>query len=137
MIGASVMKELTTDYRKFTEFTESEVKKENKFSCSHNFDFTCIHFNIYECLKWLEKPLWLINIILYDAIVTAICSINTESESQSVLVKMAFLTVPQFHKKAFMSEFFIKKVAGYWLIKKRLQHYFFLMDHVKCFKNTY
>ena len=52
------MKELTTLNNKFT---ESEVKKESKFSRSRNFDFTCIHFNIYECLKWLEKPLWLIN----------------------------------------------------------------------------
>ena len=41
------MKELTTLNNKFT---ESEVKKENKFSRSRNFDFTC----------WLEKPLWLI-----------------------------------------------------------------------------
>ena len=39
-----------------SKFTESEVKKENKFSRSPNFDFTCTHFNIYECLKWLEKP---------------------------------------------------------------------------------
>ena len=46
------MKELTTLNNKFT---ESEVKKEN------NFDFTYIHFNIYECLKWMEKALWLIN----------------------------------------------------------------------------
>ena len=23
--------------------------KENKFSRSRNFDFTCIHFNIYKC----------------------------------------------------------------------------------------
>ena len=38
-------------------FTESEVKKDNKFYCSRDFDFTCIHFNVYECLKWLEKPL--------------------------------------------------------------------------------
>ena len=52
------MKELTTLNNKFT---ESEVKKENKLSRSHNFDFTCIHFNIYECPKWLEKPLLLIN----------------------------------------------------------------------------
>ena len=51
------MKELTTLNNKFT---ESEVKKENKF------DFTCIHFNIYECLIWLEKPLWLINIKFCD-----------------------------------------------------------------------
>ena len=51
------MKELTTLNNKFT---ESEVKKENKFSRSRNFDFTCIHFNIYG-LKWLEKPIWLIS----------------------------------------------------------------------------
>ena len=51
------MKELTTLNNKFT---ESEMEKENNFSRSRNFDFTCIHFNIFECLKWLEKPLWLI-----------------------------------------------------------------------------
>ena len=49
------MKELTT----LNKFTESEVKTENKFSRSRNFYFTCIHFNIYECFKWLEKPFWL------------------------------------------------------------------------------
>ena len=54
MIGTSVMKELTTLSNKFT---ESEVKKESKFSLSRNFDFTCIHFKIYEYLKWLEKPI--------------------------------------------------------------------------------
>ena len=58
------MKELTSLNSKFT---ESEVKKENKFSPSPNFDFTCIHFNIYECLKWLEKPVWLININCCDS----------------------------------------------------------------------
>ena len=58
------MKELT----KFnSKFTESEVNKENKCSRSPNFDFTCIHFNIYECLKWLEKPVWLINIKFCDS----------------------------------------------------------------------
>ena len=58
------MKELTTLN---SNFTESEVKKEKKFSRSPNFDFTCIHFNIYECLKWLEKPVWLINIKFCDS----------------------------------------------------------------------
>ena len=53
------MKELTT-YNKI--FTESEEKKENNFLRSRNFGFTRTHFNISECLKWLEKPLWLINI---------------------------------------------------------------------------
>ena len=57
------MKELTT----LNKFTESEVKTENKFSRSRNFYFTCIHFNIYECLKWLEKPLWLINTKFCDS----------------------------------------------------------------------
>ena len=52
----------------YNKFKESEVKKENKFSRSRNFDFTCIHFNIYECLKWLEKPLWLINTKFGDII---------------------------------------------------------------------
>ena len=52
------MKELTTLNSKFT---ESEVKKEKKFSRSPNFDFTCIHFNICECLKWLEKPVFPVN----------------------------------------------------------------------------
>ena len=36
-----------------------------------------------------------------------------------------------------MSESFIKKVAGYWLIKKRLRHSCFPVDCVKCFKNSY
>ena len=58
------MKELTTLN---SNFTESEVKKEKKFSRSPNFDFTCTHFNIYECLKWLEKPIWLINIKFCDS----------------------------------------------------------------------
>ena len=58
------MKELTTLNSKFT---ESEVKKENKFSRSPNFDFICIHFNIYECLKLMEKPVWLINIEFCDS----------------------------------------------------------------------
>ena len=58
------MKELT---RLNCKFTESEVKKENKFSRSPNFDFTCVHFNIYECLKWLEKSVWLINITFCDS----------------------------------------------------------------------
>ena len=64
MIGTSVIKELTTLNSKFK---ESEVKKENKFSGSPYFDFICIQFNIYECLKWLEKPLWLINTKFCDS----------------------------------------------------------------------
>ena len=36
-----------------------------------------------------------------------------------------------------MCHSFIKKVAGYKLIKKRLQHSCFLLDCIKCFKNAY
>ena len=89
MIGTSVMKELTTLNGKFA---ESEVKKENKFSRSPNFDFTCIHFNIYECLKWLEKPVWLINIKFCDS---TECSTNTEAGVPRWSLKMVFLTVSQ------------------------------------------
>ena len=46
----------------YNKLTRSEEKKENNFLRSRGFGFTCIHFNIYGCLKWLEKPLWLINI---------------------------------------------------------------------------
>ena len=80
------MKELTTLNNKLT---ESEVKKENNFSRSCNFDFTCIHFNIHECLKWLEKPFWLSFVILQ------ICSINTKAGVPRWSVKMVFLTVSQ------------------------------------------
>ena len=48
MIGTPVMKELTTLNNKFM---EAEVKKENNFSYLRNFDFTCIHFSIYECVN--------------------------------------------------------------------------------------
>ena len=81
------MKELTTLNNKFT---ESEVKKENKFSHSRNFDFTCIHFKIYECLKWLEKPIWLIN----TCDITDMLK-NTEAGVPWWSVKMMFLTVLQ------------------------------------------
>ena len=70
------MKELTTLNNKF-KFTESEVKKDNDFSRSRTFDFPCIHFSIYECLKWLEKPL------------------NTEAGVPRWSVKILFLTVSQ------------------------------------------
>ena len=54
MIGTYVTKELTTLNNKFA---ESEVKKENKFSRSRNFDFPCIHFNIIKKVasSWLIK----------------------------------------------------------------------------------
>ena len=58
MIGTSVMKELTILNNKCT---VSEEKKKNKFSRSRNSGVTCIHFIIYECFKWLKKPLRLIN----------------------------------------------------------------------------
>ena len=84
------MKELTTLNSKFT---ESEVKKENKFSRSHNFDFTCIHFNIYECLKWLEKPVWLINIKFCDS--TDMLNKHRSRVVPRWSLKMVFLTVLQ------------------------------------------
>ena len=80
MIGTSVIKELTTLNSKFT---ESEVKKENKFSRSLSFDFTCIRFNIYECLKWLEKQLWLINAKFCDS--TDMFNKHSSKESQGGL----------------------------------------------------
>ena len=74
------MKVLTTINNKFT---ESEVKKDNKFSCSRNFD---------ECLKWLEKPLRLVNIKICDI---KLCSINKEAGVPRWSVKMVFSTVLQ------------------------------------------
>ena len=67
MTQISVMKELTTFNNKFYRIKR---EKKNNFSHSRNFDFTCIHFNFYEFLKWLEKPLWVINIKIYDVVVT-------------------------------------------------------------------
>ena len=63
------------------EFAESEVKKENTFSRSRNFDFI-----IYECLKWLEKPIWLINTKFCDITdMLQICSKIQKRESQGGL----------------------------------------------------
>ena len=102
------MKELTSLNSKFT---ESEVKKENKFSPSPNFDFTCIHFNIYERLKWLEKPVWLINVKFCDS--TDMFN-KHRSRSPKVVFKNGVLD-------SSMWESFTKKVAGYLLIKKKLR----------------
>ena len=109
------MKELTTLNSKFT---ESEVKKENKFSRSPNFDFTCIHFNIYECLKWLEKPVWLINSKFCDS--TDMFH-KHKSRSPTVVFKNGVLdSLAKFTRNILWGSF-IKKVAGYLLIKKKLQ----------------
>ena len=94
------------------------MKKENKFSRSPNFDFTCIHFNIYEFLERLEKPLWLINTKFK---IVQICSINAEGGVLRWSVKMVFSTVSQNSQEIIMWESFIKKVTGYWLIKKTLR----------------
>ena len=109
------MKELTTLNSKFT---ESEVKKEKKFSRSPNFDFICIHFNIYECLKCLEKPIWLINIKFCD---------NTDtfnkhrSASPKVVFKNGVLdSFAKFTRNHLRGSLLFKKVANYWLIKKKL-----------------
>ena len=76
----------------------------------------------------VRKVLWVINVKFY-VIVTYMfhkCRIRSIKEfcKNGVLDKNA-------------SESFIKKVAGYWLIKKRLQHSCFPVDWAKCFKNTY
>ena len=123
MIETSVMKELT-------KFTESEVKKENKFSRSRNFDFTCRHFNIYECLKWFEKPLWLIN--------TKFCDItdmfkNTEAGVSRWSLKIVFLT--EIQKKSSMLESLIKKY--FWLIKKKTRHRCFPVDCDKFLRTSF
>ena len=75
------MKELTTLNNKFIT-NQKEVKRENKFSRSRNFDFTC----------WLENPLWLINIKFCEI---PMCSVNTEAEVPMWSVKMVFLTNSQ------------------------------------------
>ena len=54
---------------------------------SEGFDIT----RIYGCLKWLEKPLWLINV----KFILQICSINTEAGVSRCSVKMVLLTVSQ------------------------------------------
>ena len=63
------------------------MRKEKKFSRSRDFDFTCIRFNIYECFKWLEKPLCLIN--------TKFCDITDMFKNAKWSVKMVFLRVSQ------------------------------------------
>ena len=92
------MKELTNLHNKFT---ESEVKKENKSSRSRHFDFTCIYFNIYECLKWLEKP----NL-------TTDMFKNTEVGVPRWSVKIVFLTVSQNSQESIYVESLIKNIIG-------------------------
>ena len=75
------MKALTTLNNKSIT-NQKEVKKDNKFSRSRNFDFTC----------WLEKPLWLINTKFCEI---QICLINTEAGVPRWSVKMVFLIVSQ------------------------------------------
>ena len=36
----------------FTEILQNQKRGKNNFSRSRNFNFTCIHFNFCECLKW-------------------------------------------------------------------------------------
>ena len=130
MIRTSVMKELTPLNNKFYKIRRKEFSRSRII-----FDFTCIHFNIYECLKWLENSLWLINIKFYDIIVTDMFH-KYRIRSPKVFLKWCSWQFCNIHKKASMSESFIKKVAGNWLIKKRLQHSCFLMNCVKCFEET-
>ena len=114
MKGASVMKKIITLNNKFT---ESEVKKKSKFSRSRNFDFpyihiSILHFNIYDCLKWLEKPLWLINTKFGDIadILNKYRSRSPKMVCKKVVCSWQFNKI---HKKASMLETVIKKVADY------------------------
>ena len=104
MLGTSIIKELTTLNSKFT---ESEVRKENKFSRSPNFDFTCIHFNIYECLKWLENPVWLINIKFCDS--TDMFSKHSSRSPKAVFKNGVLDSLAKFTRKSSIWESFIKK----------------------------
>ena len=115
MIGTSVMKELTTLN---SNFTESEVKKEKKFSRSPNFDFTCIHFNIYECLKRLEKPVLLINIKFCDS--TDMFNKHRSTSPKVVFKNRVFDSFAKFTRNHQCGSLLFKKVANYWLIKKKL-----------------
>ena len=111
-------------------FTESEEIKDNYFSSSLNFDFACIHFNIYECLKWLQKPLWLIFIKFCDI---ADMFHKYNSRSPKVFCKNgvhdSFAKLTRSHLCRSLLR--IKKVAGYWLIKKRLRHKCFPVNCAK------
>ena len=78
--------------------------------------------------RWFEKPLWVINVTFY-VIVT------------DMFHKYRIGGIKEFCKNGVLdkntSASFIKKVAGYWLIKKRLGYRCFPADWAKCFKNTY
>ena len=90
-----------------SKFTESEVKKENKFLRSPNFDFTCIQFNIYECLKWLEKPVWLINVKFCDR---ASMFNKHRSRSPKVVFKNGVLdSFAKFTRNQLCGSFLLKK----------------------------
>ena len=42
--------------------------------CKNQWTGSCMigtyHKRVYECLRWLEKPLWLINVKFHNVIVT-------------------------------------------------------------------
>ena len=118
------MKELTTRNNKFV---ECQVKKEYNFSRSPNFDFKCVHFNIFECLIWLEKPLWLINTKFWD--ITDMFN-KYRGRSPKVVCKNGVLnSFAKFTKKNLHQSLnLVKKLASYWLIKKKLQHMYFPMN---------
>ena len=104
MIGTSAIKELTTLNNKFT---ESEVKKENKFSGSRNFDLTCIHFSIYEFLKWSGKLLWLTHTEFGD--ITDMFN-KYRSKSPKVICKNGVLdSFTKFRKKHLCRSLLLKK----------------------------
>ena len=127
MIGTSIMKELTNLYNKFT---ESEVKKVNKFSCSRNFDFICIHFNIYVCLKWLEKPTWLINTWWYYRYVQ-----KCRSRSPKMICKKSILdSFAKFTRNHLCRSLLWKILLADW---KQTPTQVFLCEFWQVIKNTY
>ena len=69
---------------------EESTKLDNKFTESQNQKIWFLA-RIYGCLKWLGKPLSLINI----KFILQIRSINTEAGVSRCSVKMVFLTVSQ------------------------------------------
>ena len=75
---------------------------------------------MYECLKCLEKPLWLANTKLYDVVFTDMFHKYRIRSLKVFLKKLVFLTVSQYPQESIYVESFIRKVTDYWLIKKRL-----------------
>ena len=75
----------------------------------------------------VRKAIWVINVKFY-VIVTDMF------HKYRIRISRSFCKNGVLDKNA--SEYFIKRVAAYWLIKKRLQRNCFPVDWAKCFKST-